>query len=171
MIDTAREAALKEQIATFYCDLGGRPDNPRIARLLAEDYQPHCAPLPGVPELKHGIGALRRRLADRGPVTQTPYRMIADGDYVFTHLRYDGAVPIAGIDIFRFDADDRIAGVSRNAGDKSRNADIFRIDGNNKLVEHWDVLQMQANLCRMTGHCSSDAPTSASQIIPRVFTP
>ena len=217
-----------------------------------------------MPTLEPGRAALKRRLAQRGSIPHRLYRWIGDGDYVWTHGRYDGAAPVAGIDIFRFDANDRVvehwnvreiirhdaakgcdrfsgsadtaaviddarrtemkellvrsqvdvwgharadlvpvyydegyvqhnpampggfqrilhlvstemkarlertgkpfpidvhllgangdvvfmyytvpmAGIGRNTDETARNADIFRIDARNKLIEHWDVLQM-----------------------------
>ena len=262
MADLEREAARKAIILALFDDLrnGRGVEQDRIA----QDYRPHCAPLEGVPVLEPGAEALGRRLRERGRIPHLVYRSIADGDYVWTHARFDGAVPIAGIDIFRFDEDDRIAehwnvrqvaphdaeqgwdrfagdadtetvigderreemkellvrsqrevwgqaradlvpfyydegyvqhnpdmpggrerirhlvatemkdrlertgqpfpidfhlvgangdvvfiyysipmaGIGRKAEERSRNADIFRIDARNKLIEHWDVLQM-----------------------------
>jgi predicted SnoaL-like aldol condensation-catalyzing enzyme len=51
------------------------------------------------------------------------YRVVASGDYVFAHVNF--------INLFNEDSNDRgIAGV-----------DIFRFDANGKIAEHWDVLQ------------------------------
>lgn len=102
MADIGREAARKAKITGLFAALNekGNVD----ANLFAPDYVPHCAPF--LPVLAPGANAVRSRLSKRIP--QRLYRMIADGDYVWTHSRYDGATPVAGIDIFRFDGDDRI---------------------------------------------------------------
>jgi predicted SnoaL-like aldol condensation-catalyzing enzyme len=51
------------------------------------------------------------------------YRVIASGDYVFAHVNF--------VNLFSDDAGDRgIAGV-----------DIYRFDAEGKIAEHWDVLQ------------------------------
>ena len=51
------------------------------------------------------------------------YRVIASGDYVFAHVNF--------VNLFTDDSDDRgIAGV-----------DIYRFDAQGKIAEHWDVLQ------------------------------
>ena len=51
------------------------------------------------------------------------YRVIASGDYVFAHVNF--------VNLFNDDPGDRgIAGV-----------DIYRFDDNGKMAEHWDVLQ------------------------------
>jgi predicted SnoaL-like aldol condensation-catalyzing enzyme len=264
MNDLSRETALKAKTIALFGDVLTLGNAEGLDRFFADAYQPRCAPF--LAELAPGLDALRGRLAGRGAVPHRLYRLIADGDFVFAHLRYDGPVPVAGIDIFRFDADDRIAehwnvrqvlphdiekgwdrfagdgdatsaidearrtemkellkrsqldvwgnaradlvstyydrsyvqhnpdmpggfdriqhlvetemkaylektggpfpidfhllgangdlvfvyysvpmaGIGRKAGEKSRNADIFRIDGRNKLIEHWDVLQIES---------------------------
>ena len=107
MADLEREAARKNITLGFFDDLrsGRGIDEDRVA----PDYWPHCAPLEGVPVLDPGAPALRQRLSEREAIPHRVYRAIADGDYVWTHARFEGVVPVAGIDIFRFDADDRIA--------------------------------------------------------------
>ncbi|WP_259065838.1 nuclear transport factor 2 family protein [Mucilaginibacter sp. X4EP1] len=51
------------------------------------------------------------------------YRVIANGDYAFAHVNF--------VNLFGEDPNDRgIAGV-----------DIYRFDANGKIAEHWDVLQ------------------------------
>jgi hypothetical protein len=107
MVDAAREARLKTAVVSFLGHLsrGEAMDG----SLIAVGYVPHCAPLAGMPVLAPGADALRVRLRQRGAIPHRLYRMIADGDHVWTHSRFDGAVPVAGIDIFRFDTEDRIA--------------------------------------------------------------
>jgi predicted SnoaL-like aldol condensation-catalyzing enzyme len=36
-----------------------------------------------------------------------------------------------------------MAGINRNDGDRSTNVDIFRVDRDGRMVEHWDVLQIE----------------------------
>lgn len=86
---------------------GGRLD--ALESLCSGDYRPHCAPLKDVPVLDAGLDALRQRLGARGPIAHRLHRIVADGDHVYVQSRYDGAVPIAGADIFRFDESGRIA--------------------------------------------------------------
>ena len=51
------------------------------------------------------------------------YKVVASGDYVFAHVNF--------VNIYSDDPDDRgIAGV-----------DMYRFDANGKIAEHWDVLQ------------------------------
>jgi predicted SnoaL-like aldol condensation-catalyzing enzyme len=54
------------------------------------------------------------------------HRIGAEGDFVFVHLS-----------LF-------MAGINRNAGDRSTNVDIFRVDESGRMVEHWDVLEMES---------------------------
>jgi len=48
-------------------------------------------------------------------------RVFADGDYVITHALLTGAVPVYG-------------------PHGSKVVDIFRLDANGKVIEHWDVI-------------------------------
>jgi predicted SnoaL-like aldol condensation-catalyzing enzyme len=172
---------------------------------------------------------LLQRLRASGPLPNEVKRIICDGDFVFTHVKYPGPVPIAGSDVFQFDEEGRIcahwnvrqplgrsagdidewftaappapvpmtfdrrqlkarvremldelwakgdsslvakyyaesyvqhnpdmpggfvflhlslfmAGINRNAGERSTNVDIFRVDQSGLMIEHWDVLQIQ----------------------------
>jgi predicted SnoaL-like aldol condensation-catalyzing enzyme len=53
------------------------------------------------------------------------HRLGAEGDTVFVH-----------ISIF-------MAGINRNDDVRSTNVDIFRVDEQGRMFEHWDVLQME----------------------------
>jgi predicted SnoaL-like aldol condensation-catalyzing enzyme len=107
MADEQREAGRKTKIGGLFAALNGRGAVDEA--LFATGYIAHCAPFPAMPKLAPGAAAVKQRLAARGTIPHRLYRMIADGDFVWTHSRYDGAIPVSGIDIFRFDADDRIA--------------------------------------------------------------
>lgn len=61
-----------------------------------------------------GFGELMSQLPEGGAKVEV-IRAFEDGDYVFTHTKYDFFGPKAGFDIFRFE--------------------------NGKIVEHWDNLQ------------------------------
>jgi predicted SnoaL-like aldol condensation-catalyzing enzyme len=103
------EAELKATVSAFYDKVLTKGEINLLDELCSGAYTPHCAPLNDVPVLDRGLEALRRRLTQRGPVPHRMYRIIADGDYVFAQARYDGTMPIAGADIFRFDESGRIA--------------------------------------------------------------
>ena len=67
------------------------------------------------PQAGDGLQAVKDFFAPVGPVDVEVHRVIADGDVVAVHSHYR-TFNSAGVDIFRLDADGRI-------------------------VEHWDVLQ------------------------------
>lgn len=76
---------------------------------MVDDYAQHN------PQAGNGRQAVKTFFAEAGPVDVEICRVIADGDLVAVHAHYR-TWNMAGVDIFRFDADGRI-------------------------VEHWDVVQ------------------------------
>jgi predicted SnoaL-like aldol condensation-catalyzing enzyme len=77
--------------------------------LIVEDYAQHN------PQAGNGLQAVKDFFAPVGPVDVDVHRVIAEGDLVVAHSHYK-TFGMAGIDIWRFDAD-------------------------GKIIEHWDVLQ------------------------------
>jgi predicted SnoaL-like aldol condensation-catalyzing enzyme len=262
----AREAAHKDATLLLYEDvlLNGRIGS--LHRLVSTSYVPHVPRFAQSTAPAAGREALLERLKVTGPLPNEVQRIICDGDFVFTHVKYPGPVPIAGSDVFQFDDQGRIcahwnvrqplrragdtdawftaaphspapigpdrarlkalvremldklwaqgdstliakyysesyvqhnpdmpggfarikevldtdirqyvqstgtrfpieihhlgaegdlvflhlslfmAGINRNAGDSSTNVDIFRVDQSGRLIEHWDVLQMQSEM-------------------------
>lgn len=137
------ESPLKAKVLGFYRDAltAGKLDG--LGDLFASDYRPHCAPLADVPVLDAGLPALRERLRARGRLPHRVYRAIADGDCVWVHARYEGAVPIAGADIFRFDEHGRVA-------------------------EHWNSRQriphdLERGVDRFAGGGDAELPTSEAR--------
>jgi|GEM_PF-3281743 predicted SnoaL-like aldol condensation-catalyzing enzyme len=133
---------LKEKVREFFDVLAGG-DVSALEGLVAEGYMPHCAKLAGVPVLEAGREALRRRLAARGAVPHQVFRIVADGEYVFAQVRYDGVMPVSGADIFRFDAAGRI-------------------------VEHWNSRQripqdFASGVDRFAGGGDADLPVTAAR--------
>ena len=99
---TASVAALHREV------LGdGRLD--LVDQLVASNYRPHLPGFSALPKLPPGRDALRMRLASMDTVSNQVHRMIADGDTVYAHIRYPGAPTYAGVDVYRFDADGRVA--------------------------------------------------------------
>ena len=108
----------KKNVTEFY-DLAFNKCNPKeaIEKYAGDDYIQHN---PMVVSGKEGFIKYFLNLAEKYPGKKTYFvRTVAEGDLVVVHCRQEwpGENDYASID-------------------------IFRVDNNGKVVEHWDVIQM-----------------------------
>jgi predicted SnoaL-like aldol condensation-catalyzing enzyme len=98
----------RQTIVQLYeqCIARGRPD--LLDAWVSADYRAHVPEFRGLEPLAPGIEALRARLGVLATIPHRLVRVVADGDIVFAHVKYEEPVPMAAVDVFRLGADHRI---------------------------------------------------------------
>ena len=100
-----------------------------VAEYYAPGYIQHNADMPGgfarIREIVE-TDIVKYMAATGGAFPVDVHAMAAEGDIVCVYLS-----------IF-------MAGINRHDGARSTNVDIFRVDRDGKMIEHWDVLEMDS---------------------------
>ena len=119
--DDARAVRNKDTVLAMYDRLLSSRNPMEMEGILGETYIQHN------PMLENDLGASRffaKVTAERARARVVVHKIIATGDYVWTHVNF--------LNLMTDDPNDTgIAGV-----------DIFKMDANGKAIEHWDVLQL-----------------------------
>jgi predicted SnoaL-like aldol condensation-catalyzing enzyme len=109
-------------------EVWGKGNAGLVGDFYAESYVQHNSDMPGgYRRIREIVENDIRRYIERtgGPFPVQVHHIGAEADIVFVHLS-----------LF-------MTGINRNDGDRSTNVDIFRIDRRGRMVEHWDVLQIE----------------------------
>jgi predicted SnoaL-like aldol condensation-catalyzing enzyme len=112
-------AEVSRRLREFYRDLLGQGDLARLERFVAPSYLSHVPVFAGAGPAP-GIDALRARLASFGSVPHRLARVVVDGDLAFAHVLYEGTERVSGVD-------------------------VFRLDSQTRILEHWNVRQPLAD--------------------------
>ncbi|KOG09543.1 nuclear transport factor 2 family protein [Streptomyces viridochromogenes] len=124
----------KNTVLQAATELFGDKDPSAVDRWVAADYRQHSALAADGPEALRGlVGSLAGDFRYEGA------RVIADGDLVALHGTYHGFGP------------DPLVGF-----------DIFRVDADGKLAEHWDALTPQVK-DTVSGRSQTDGPAAVTE--------
>jgi predicted SnoaL-like aldol condensation-catalyzing enzyme len=119
---------LKNLLRELLQEFWGKGQAHLVAKYYEESYIQHNAEMPG------GFARIREVAANDirsyiertgGPFPINIHHLAAQGDLVCVHLS-----------IF-------MAGINRDDGKRSTNVDIFRVNAAHRMIEHWDVLQIE----------------------------
>jgi predicted SnoaL-like aldol condensation-catalyzing enzyme len=119
--------ALKARVRNMLTQMWMQGDVRLVPEYYAESYVQHNPEMPGgYQRIREVVETNIRGYIDQhgAPFPIEIHHLGAEGQLVFVHLS-----------IF-------MAGINRNEGVRSTNVDIFLVDNNGRMAEHWDVLQM-----------------------------
>ena len=141
LVDTSDPDAVrnKENILAFYdLAINQRQCAEAAARYISPSYVQHN---PLIPDGGEALGQFFAQvLKDRARPRVVVHRIIAVGDHVCAHVNFVG--------LFNDDPDDQgIAGV-----------DIFRMDADGRAAEHWDALQLVGDPTNSAPWFAPDVP-------------
>ena len=116
----------RARVARMLKEMWGEGRGDLVPEFYARSYIQHNPELPGGYErILRMVGDVRGYVERTGgPFPISVHHMVAEKDLVCVHLS-----------IF-------MAGLDRSDGARSTNTDIFRLDRDGRMVEHWDVLQI-----------------------------
>ena len=120
--EDVRAVRNKENVLALYdAMINNKNSEEAVSKFLVPSYIQHN---PIVPDSAAGLAEFFGKMTkDRANLQVVVHRIIAAGDYVWTHVNF--------INLFNDDRQDRgIAGV-----------DIYKMNSEGKAIEHWDVLQ------------------------------
>lgn len=127
-ITVERRSEMKAVMTAILLDMWGKGDAALIPTFYDPAYIQHNPDMPGGYDRIREIVETNIRAyidATGGPFPINIHRMGAGGDLIFVHYS-----------IF-------MAGIGRKEGSRATDVDIFRIDAANRMIEHWDVLQIE----------------------------
>lgn len=121
-------AWLRERIMRMLRELWVQGAASLVPEYYSERYVQHNPDMPGGYQriVEVVSNDIRRYIeATGGPFPVDVHRIAVEGDLACVHLSLN------------------MAGINRSEGRRSTNVDIFRVDGDGRMTEHWDVLQIQ----------------------------
>lgn len=118
----------KQRVRALYLNVWTKANSDLVTQYYADDYVQHNPHIPsGSARIKQiietNISEFIAREKRNYPITI--HHVGSEGDLVFAHCSI------------------YMAGLTKNEGDRSATVDIFRIDCDGKMAEHWDVLQIE----------------------------
>ena len=127
-VSAERRASMKSILTKVLLQIWGQGEAALVPVHYDESYVQHNLDMPGgFQRIKEIVETEIQRyiIATGGPFPVDIHRMGAEGDLIFVHYS-----------IF-------MAGINRKEGQRATNADIFRIGSDDRMIEHWDVLQIE----------------------------